>query len=585
MLYFLHSSLILFIIFSLSNLIKKKFQINNNTKYIYSVLILILLTFAILKVTYLLNWEFKLFLDYKLIINTFFILVLITFFFTIRKKNFEFAVLDYYFFIFYISICLLSYDSYFKDEDEFAFWGPKIKDYFYIGEIISLKYNFYHQPFLTSWQIFNASFSDFSENSSIFANNILLICGFFYLSGDVFLNKKNIQVYYIIYFFIFFLLLNNLSFGFVSIYADPVLAVYAGCIIKILFDNNYNKQNLTFLFLLLLSVYFIHRLGTILLFIFIPYFLLNFSTTYLNNKKIIYTSFSFLLLFSSTLVFYSDKILIYSQSSFNLLNDIGLVFEILKGFIFNLKKILLIEIYFSSFGISFNKIIEFLLNQKDLIITYKLNIFFWFVIIVIFLIINKRNKFIIFFVSSFLFYLLLVYIEKIFYQKLSFLVFGRYVSIFLLSFLLFLFLKKMNKYTLFLLLIFNISITPLKSFGFFVPSNIYYSYDKNLEFLNNRKKIKQFVSNNEYCHGKSIYIIYDKKEFPKYLSGHYSLILHIFKFELFTSKLNFIDIDEISVLKNIDQFNSYECLFVLNVKNDKFQKLNLHNKRLSFLNL
>ena len=61
-----------------------------------------------------------------------------------------------------------------------------------------------------------------------------------------------------------------------------------------------------------------------------------------------------------------------------------------------------------------------------------------------------------------------------------------------------------------------------------------------------------------------------KKEFPKYLSGHYSLILHILKFELFTSKLHFVDIDEISLSENIDYYNFYECLIVLNVKINKF---------------
>lgn len=628
MLYFLHSSLVLFVIFSLSNFIKKKFKIDNSAKYLYSVLILVLLTFTILKITYLLNWEFKLFLDYKLIVRIFFILVLIVSFLGIRKKNLNITVSDYYFFILYISICLFSYDRYFLDEDEFAFWGPKIKDYYHIDEIIWLKYNYYHQPFLTSWQIFNASFSDFSENLFIFANNILLICGFFYLLGDIFSEKKKIQVNFVIYFFIFYLLLNNLSFGFVSIYADTVLAVFAACIVKILFDNNLNKKNLILLLLLSLSIYFIHRIGVILLFIFTSYILLNFYFTYFNNKKINYVSL-FLLLIILALIFYSERFTViflfysvlflvlknnfpkidktilfaffiliicflryffynqleYSQTAFNLFNDIEFFFEIFKSYIFNLKKILLVDIYFSSFGTSINKIIELLLNQKKLINTYQLNIFSWFVITIIFLILHKRKKFIIFFVSYFLFYLLVVYIEKAFYQKLSFLVFSRYVSIFLLSFLLFLFLKKTNNYILIFLLILNISITPLKSFGFFVPDNIYYSYNKNLKYFENRKKIKQFLYNRDYCNGKSILVVYDKKEFPNYLSGHYSLILHILKFELFTSKLNFVDIDEISLSKNFDYYNFYECLIVLNIKINKFQKLNLHHKRLSFLSI
>ena len=72
MLYFLNSFLVLFIIFSLSNFIKKKFEIDNNTKYLYSVLIIVLSTFIILKVIYFLNLKLKLFIDYKLIISFFF---------------------------------------------------------------------------------------------------------------------------------------------------------------------------------------------------------------------------------------------------------------------------------------------------------------------------------------------------------------------------------------------------------------------------------------------------------------------------------------------------------------------------------
>tara|TARA_B100000963_G_C22204511_1_gene484641 strand:- start:82 stop:555 length:474 start_codon:yes stop_codon:yes gene_type:complete len=157
------------------------------------------------------------------------------------------------------------------------------------------------------------------------------------------------------------------------------------------------------------------------------------------------------------------------------------------------------------------------------------------------------------------------------------------MSILLLSYLLFFTLKNKNIYLLYFLLIFNLSITPLKSLGFFVPDNIYYSYKKNKNYYENRNQIK--LLGKKYASCKNIFAIYDKKNFPKYLNGHYSLILNIFNYEIFFSKIRFQDIDELRQMKNTDFFNFFDCVFALNAEINDLRKYNFHTNNLRMISL
>ena len=133
------------------------------------------------------------------------------------------------------------------------------------------------------------------------------------------------------------------------------------------------------------------------------------------------------------------------------------------------------------------------------------------------------------------------------------------------------------------LLIFNLSITPLKSFGFFVPNNIYYSYDKNRNYKINRDQIKLFSARNSKC--KKVFAIYDKKNFPNYLDGHYSLLLNIFNYELFSGKIRFQDMDELKLMKTSDFFHFYDCIFVLNVKTQELKNYKFNSNYPKKINL
>tara|TARA_A100000164_G_C21776813_1_gene709006 strand:+ start:200 stop:670 length:471 start_codon:yes stop_codon:yes gene_type:complete len=145
----------------------------------------------------------------------------------------------------------------------------------------------------------------------------------------------------------------------------------------------------------------------------------------------------------------------------------------------------------------------------------------------------------------------------------------------LIPYLIFAIFEKKKNVILYLLLIINISVTPLKSFGFIVPDKIYYSQNKNYDFLQSRESIKNFASNDNQCKFKYIVILYDKNNFPKFLNGHYSLILNIIKFEYFSSKIIYFDINEIYSLNNKNFLNKFDCIFSVNLTNKDYKYFNI----------
>jgi len=654
MIYLLSSVSLYFIIFWLSNLLNKKYQISHNAKYLISVLILVLISFVILKISNHLLYHYKIDIDYVYVFKIFYLVAIGICFLTIKLKNFKIHVIDYLFLLTYLLISIFSHDRYFLDEDEFAYWGPKLKDYFYIDQIIWHKFNYYHQPFLTSWQLFVSSLYGYNENLLIFSNNVLLISSFYFLVGDYDKLKKNKYLYFLLYFFIFYLLINNLSFGFVSIYADTILAVISACIVKILNENKLDYKNIFYLVLFLISVYFIHRLGIIFVSIFLSFLLFTIIEIYLKVSynaprgimdlirdfflkfKYFSLSINLLIIFSLTIfyllvfkgslimvinmlilllliltiknqfikinhgIFYFKILLLicifrilylvffeqlkYSNTPFNLFQDPDIIYQIFINFISDFKRIINVNIYFSAFGISINKISEIVFNKTNFINIIKINILFWVLLGLLFYLLKKNVKFLIYFIVSFIFYLLVVYIEKIYLQKLSFLVIGRYVSIFLLSFLLFIFLCQKNKFILSFLLIFNLLITPLKSYGFFAPDGIYYSDSKNFNFLESRNKIKEFLKSNSECENKSIFIIHDNRNIPNFLNGHFSLIFHVIKYEFFNSNLIFQNYSELILYEDNDYLSFYDCFISINTSREDLKKINFYNKKMFFLN-
>ena len=206
-LYLFQSISILFIIISISNFLKNKLKIENNIKYLLTVLILITLCFFLLNIISFINIKTNFVLNYLIIYKyLLFILIIISaLIFKLSKKKFD--NLDISFIVLYFFICFFCYDRYFLDEDEFTYWGQRIKDIYYYIDTQNFKIQTYHQPFLTSWQILFTVILGFEENIIIFANNIIIISGFFYLVGN-FCNKENINYFsYLLFYFIYLLII------------------------------------------------------------------------------------------------------------------------------------------------------------------------------------------------------------------------------------------------------------------------------------------------------------------------------------------------------------------------------------------
>ena len=214
---YIYTLVFLFIILSTSNFLTLKFDIKNNQSYFISCCLIILLSFLSFFIDKIYNFvSLKYLFYFFFLFSIYSLLFLIPNFSKINKKiNLEFIFL-------YLIFFFVSKDRYYLDQDEFTYWGRSLKEL-----SLGLKpYNdFSHHPKGTSLFQYLLIFFKYKEGLAIFANNILLISGYFYL----FYERKLSTIEKIILFLIYYLLLNNLSFGFLSIYSDPILAVYFSC--------------------------------------------------------------------------------------------------------------------------------------------------------------------------------------------------------------------------------------------------------------------------------------------------------------------------------------------------------------------
>jgi hypothetical protein len=459
---------ILTIIF-LSNLINLKLNIKIKETFFLSIIFISLFIF----IGYFLN----------LIIYFIFIIFLISlislYYFENLKKN----ILINFVFIFIAAVFLyLNFDLFYNDEDELAYWGIKLK-FFHIFHDNLLKdlkeflpnyesrnivhsYN-YHPLGLTNFQFYNSYLS--SNNFiqlSIFSNNLILISIFFY----IFYNSNNFYNL-IIKFIIFYLLLNCLSFGMISIYPDVILGtIFFILIYKINQRNLLNNKN--FSIFILICIYFltIHNSAVLYLLVILIYILSN----YLFKKENFYLKLNhkltFLILFVS--FFFLIKFSSYFINPFNILINTDFA-ETLKIFYFVLINS---PIYFSELFVLFNTIAN-ILGQKINFINLKLNSIYFIILLLIayrFADLTKKNLILFFVGFSIISFFIIIF--KIQYQSLSYLVYGRYISIFFLANFLFVFyhlLKKTSfKINLSIILII-LFVAPAKIFTMVVPKNIY----------------------------------------------------------------------------------------------------------------
>ena len=502
-----------------------------------------------------LGWKF---IPINLLIYSIYLISLVCFIMSLfRRKEIDFNItdlLEYLFFFFLLAF--LSHSRYFLDEDEFTYWGILLK-YFhalssgnFISEGLSIngtKVTLYHQPFLPLFHFFNSFMVGFKEDLSIFSNNIFILSGFFFIfySERIHILKK----FFI--FFLIYLLINNLSFGMVSIYADVNIAILYASILFFIYNQNLKdlsyREPLIF-FTLFLSLFLVHRSGAIYsMFVVIFYFFLKFEKKKIRENFL--TLFIIFLLFFIYIVVIRFQLFAFDLETPKLylltLFDYAHISKFLKIFLF-------IDIYFSDFGVTYNGVLNQLGFNSTWIPVIDINVLFWLLLIssLFFITIPLHKKRIIFFFATqFVIYTFIIYLYKIKTDNVYHLVYGRYIGIFFLGFIIFylsLLLRStffQNKYLITIFFIILVSITPKKTIGFIVPEYIYLKEKNNLNFFLNRKiikesKLKYDLINNQLENSQVIVVTGSNNSS---FSEHESLAESIIKLEFYPNKVLFTD--------------------------------------------
>ena len=572
----------LFIFFSYSNFLNLKYKIKLNETYFITLCLIILITHLLFQLQF--NYNIG---DSKKVLLTFLFSSVIFFIYIMKNyKKIKFS-LNIEFVFFFIIIFLLSKDRYYLDQDEFTYWGLAIK-----ALAFDLNhYNFFHHPqglnfFRNLFVIFG-----FNEGMTIFSNNIILISGFFFL-----FYKRELALFQkVILFFIFYLLLNNLSFGFVSIYSDPILAIFYACIINKIFfiftDKKFEKD--FSIILIFVSILLINRSSPIY-FLFALHFI---AGLYLleNYKKKSSNFFIKYVLIIFTLLYIIYKFYIPPVLNGNYqLNVIFENFLFTNIFFEQLINLLIQPIYFSSFGTTINSIFDLIFSINYKINEFQIPLLVYIVLLLPFFIFRFKHKNFLLISSIFLIliYIIIVLVLKLKIENIHISALPRYIGIIILAKYLFIISivvfnnQHFNKNFIFLFfLLFLFVVTPKKTLGFFSTENIYYSSVSNKNFKINRDNVSKIkMIKNSYDN----FLVIHKKNYSDLtnnnISGENSFYHNIIEYELFPKKPKYIELNDYLLLsESLNEKNMLLIYFdlpssdILKIKtNVNFFKINTY---------
>ena len=559
----------LFVILSYSNFLTIKLNIKASQSFLLSCCIIILIGcfFLIIQEKY-----------HTQLMNEFIILIIILSFFTIPfiKKNYYKInkTINIEFFIIFIIFFLLCKDRYYLDQDEITYWGRTFKK---MVLQIPLSTDTHHPQGLLIFS-YPINFFKLNEGMTIFSNNIILISGYFFL----FYEKRFILFEKIIIFLIYFLLLNNLSFGFVSFYSDPVLAMFFACLLKIIYfyfylDKKTNLINFLMCFLLIaLALLQINRASPIyfscgILFLFSLVIIEYFDKRNFNHYLLIFFSITTLIYF-----FYSHFLTDYLHGHYlkeTIIKNIIKFFQ--SSFLQeNYIDLLLSPIYFSEFGVLFNAI-----NEYYSFINYKLPEFqillvVYILLFFLFLSFKFPNKLylISFSICVILSYSWVVFILKFQIENLNILALPRYIGIIILALFFFLFsiVLKYCKHlyynlTILLFLALFISVAPKKTLGLFVSDKIYYSDPSNHKYKINRQKIKALTEKvKDYDEVIVIHQFGMSDYTDNLISGEHTFYHDIITYELYPlSRISFYELKKFkNNLENFSKIKTIKFIFI-----------------------
>jgi hypothetical protein len=556
---YISSLIFLFIILSFSNFLTLKWNVKINQSYLISCCTIILLSFF----SFFIDREYKLstlnYLFYFFFLfSIFFLLFLIPNFTKIHIGiNLEFI-------LFFLIIFYVSKDRYYLDQDEFTYWGRSLKEL-----ILGLKpySHFTHHPKGTSLFQYLLVFLNYKEGLAIFANNILLISGYFYL----FYERKLLSAEKFFLFLIFYLLLNNLSFGFLSIYSDPILAVFFSCLLKLIYfflTKQKNKETLQFsisFIIIFLTLLLINRASVIyalfLLFLF-------FAIIIHKNKKI--TIINLICLFGFfflILIIYNNilsELILHGNYEIQTITQNFIKFIRYQLFSINFIELFTSPIYFSHFGALVNGILVFF-SINNFFPQFQIPLFVYILLLGLILLFNFRYKFYLILISFFFIFIYssVVFILKFQIEGISILALQRYIAILLLGNFLFYisiiienFKKGYNSYVLFFFIIFLVSVTPKKTIGLFVTDKIYYSNLSNQNFKINRDKISELKNIKNI---DSIFLIH-KDSMSDYtnnnIAGEHTFYHDIILYELYPKKIVFVEYYKFN--QNLNYYKSFK---------------------------
>lgn len=531
----------IFVIISISQVVSRLIKISLSKSFIVSVALIILIS-MLLK-----------FLDlYKYSVNFLITISIIPLFFSkIIENIFEQKFFIIEFLILLLILFYFSHNRILMDEDELYFWAVKYKYLImHFQEINNYNIDLIGEPFRQNgygsatafFQAFITSFIGYNEGGAIFANNIIILCVFYFLFGDT---LKNLN-HRVIYLLILYLTLNNLSFGFVSIYNDTIVSTIFAILVYFLFTEfKYNNfKNITLLFILLIFFFEIHRISILLIACLFNIFLIN---TFVIKKDLVKLIIS-ILLFIVTFFLILKLRPIY-EINLSFLSELNL-----NESFFILKSVFLSKNYNSQFGVSYNEFLNFFnvnfLNLPE----YIWHNFIWYFVCLIMAYINgkKMIKVNVFFLISFFIFSVAIIINKLYINNTSPQVFGRYISFIIIPFILInlIYFSKYSKnkfLPLFIFLGILITSTPKKTFGFFFPKDTYRKYDQwNKDYFEAREDHKKLFKRINSSLNNEIYnaIVIFKDKDIRY-DDHPSLYQSAIKLDLYPNNVTTVTYNQI----------------------------------------
>lgn len=543
----------LLILLSYSNFLSLRLKIKLNETFLVSVSLILLLGYSYFR--FQLEYS-KFYLEYIFFVILAIGLIILPYlaknYSKINKKlNLEFIFI-------FILIFLLSKDRYYLDQDEITYWGRAVKALFLnLDESI-----FLHHPQGLNIFRYLFVFPNFNEGMTIFSNNIILISGFYYL----FYERKLHLFEKIILYLIYYLLLNNLSFGFLSIYSDPILAIFYSCLLKKLFyffkDEvpKFELNHILNFLIILISLLLINR-SSVIYIIFTIYILVTLFFIIRFKRDFSNLNYLPLIVYSSILIFIS--IFIYKALIPTILSGYYGLEEVLIGiktffssdiFIHKFYSFMISPIYFSQFGSTLNGILEIIFATNFRVNEFQIPLITYIIFLLPFLLFDFKFKLFIFIstICEIIVYAIIILTLKYELENISLLALPRYLGIMILAKYLFIISlvtfnnKSINKsYVFIFLLIFLVSVTPKKTLGFFATDEIYYKNISNKKFRNNRDKISKLEKiKNNFDH---ILVVHHPK-FSDYsnnlVSGEHTFYHDIIVYELFPKEVKFIKFDD-----------------------------------------